>query len=82
MTPPTITRAARARGDEQTSRDVLLAGLSLAAKLAADTDQPPTTRTRALAELRAIAKVLDDIDKANAQAALSWIDSLPAPRAV
>jgi hypothetical protein len=72
MTSP-LYRAARARGDDQHSRTVLIESLKIAAQIAVDKDVTPTARTRAIAELRYLAKQLDDLDeKHSAEAAISW----------
>jgi hypothetical protein len=44
------------------SRDVLLRALEIAAEIADDTDQLVTGRTRAIIEVRALSKHLDEID--------------------
>ena len=52
----------RAAQHRTASRDVLLRALEIAAEIADDTDQPVTGRTRAIIEVRALTKHLDEID--------------------
>ena len=57
-----LVQTAAARPTETDSRDVLLAALQVAAEIAADRGTPATSRTRALTEIKALSKRLDDID--------------------
>ena len=57
-----LVQTAAARPSETDSRDVLLAALQVAAEIAADPATPATSRTRALTEIKALSKRLDDID--------------------
>ena len=62
---PSLVSLARARSEvsgRTASRDVLLRALEIAAEIADDTDQPVTGRTRAIIEVRALSKHLDEID--------------------
>lgn len=72
MTSP-LYRAARARSDAEHSRTVLIESMKIAAQLAADKEVTPTARTRAIAELRYLAKQLDELDaRHSAETAISW----------
>jgi len=62
---PSLVSLARARSESSgrtASRDVLLRALEIAAEIADDADQPVTGRTRAIIEVRALSKHLDEID--------------------
>jgi hypothetical protein len=62
--PQSLASATAARVDSTSSRDLLLAALRLASSMATDPNEPPTTRMRALSEVRAIAVLLDAADAA------------------
>ena len=62
---PSLVSLARPRSESSgrtASRDVLLRALEIAAEIADDTDQSVTGRTRAIIEVRALSKHLDEID--------------------
>ncbi len=69
-----LVQTAAARPTETDSRDVLLAALQVAAEIAADPATPATSRTRALTEIKALSKRLDDIDGLRPRGA-GWADS-------
>ena len=65
-----LVQTAAARPTETDSRDVLLAALQVAAEIAADRGTPATSRTRALTEIKALSKRLDEIDSTGSSG--SW----------
>ena len=62
---PSLVSLARARSEvsgRAASRDVLLRTLEIVTEIADDTDQAVTGRTRAIIEVRALSKHLNEID--------------------
>ena len=75
MSSSRLSTAVRDRGNQADSRAVLVEALKIAAEIAADRDQPPSARTRALCELRGIAKSLDELDARSGQQVIAkWTD--------
>ena len=75
MSAPRLSTTARDRATQSDSRAVLCEALKIAAQIAADRDQPPSARTRALCELRGIAKSLDEFDARSGQQVIAkWTD--------
>ena len=71
-----IDKAARARAQDTTSRTLLIEAIKVASSIAADTDLPATARTRGIAEVRMLAKQLDELDAEDRQTAIPWRGAL------